>query len=468
MVSKDDIMGELVRTNYWWETGSVRALDLEEYRRNMFTDLVDALEDKEICGIIGARRTGKTTLMYQLIDLLLERGVEPKNIMLFTFDNPLMCEDEGVIEKIVHIHEEIYGITDKRYIFFDEIQYVKDWSRWIKSIYDKNMNIKFVVSGSSGKLIYKNTSESLTGRISFFETDSFSFGEYCCYKGSEGLKSFLEGLDDGNSDPLTVDPYELNLKIKHHEKELKRLFNDYILYGGIPETFDKELSKAHKWLRQDYVGLVFYRDLMELFDIRDTRTLEELFYYIANTHGQRANYSKIGDMLDCRIETVKTYLGYLEIAGLINIIEYYSKSPKRSKRAEKKLFVLDSGVLNAIKGNDKKILTYSAIVGSIVEGIVCSHLVSGKIDILPKNVYYWRSVYEVDFVVKERDGLIPIEVKYKNNVGESDLKGLISFMEKHNIEEGIVITKEKFEETIIDNNKIWYIPVWFFLLKSYG
>ncbi len=359
----------------------------------------------------------------------------------------------------------MYDIEGRRYIFLDEIQYVKDWSRWVKSFYDRNEDIKFVVSGSSGKLIYKNTSESLTGRISFFETSTFSFGEYCKYNGDRDLKKFLTDLDFSRMDLKRIDSKDVKIKVKHYDRELKKLFNDYILYGGIPETFHKEPHKAYKWLKEDYVGLVFYRDLMELFDIRDTRTLEELFYYIANTHGQRANYSKIGDMLDCRVETVKTYLGYLDIASLVNIVEYYSKSPKRSKRAEKKLFVSDSGILNAVRGGGKSILTDRKKIGSIVEGIVCSNIVSERSAVFSKNVFYWRSVYELDFVIKKGDDLIPMEVKYTSKIRDGDLKGLLSFMDKYLVDEGIVLTKESYETKKIDGKRIYFVPVWVFLLK---
>lgn len=457
-------MDELIRANYWWETGRVSDNHLEEYRRDIFPELAKDMWEKQICGIVGARRTGKTTLMYQLIHCLLEDGVEPERILMYSFDNPLMSDDVGIIKKILEVHNEMYHVKGPRYVFLDEIQYVEDWSRWVKSFYDRNEEIKFVVSGSSGKLIYKNTSESLTGRVSFYETNPFSFGEYCKYNGDNDLIKFVEDLS--RRDPGHIYSKDMKIKVKHYQEDLKRLFNDYILYGGIPETFRKEPHITHKWLKEDYVGLVFYRDLMELFDIRDIRTLEELFYYIANTHGQRANYSKIGDMLDCRVETVKTYLGYLEIASLVHIVEHYSKSPKKSKRAEKKLYVSDSGILNAVRGGGKNVLADSKVIGSMVEGIVCSHMVSQRSAVFPKNVFYWRSVHELDFVVKQGNELIPVEVKYTSRIRDGDLKGLLSFMDKYRVEEGIVLTKEDHETKKIHGKKIRYIPVWFFLLRA--
>ncbi len=465
MVLKEDIIKELIRANPWWETGEVREPDLEVYKRDVFPELVEYMDEPEICGIIGARRTGKTTLMYQLVAHLLDSGVKPERVVMFTFDNPLMTEDKEIIMKIIETHEEMYETKKTRYVFLDEIQYVDDWSRWIKARYDRNEGIKFILSGSSGKLIYKNTSESLTGRISFFETDPFSFREYCEFNGTEGLKDLLKSVSISKDDLGYINSTELRSKIEFYGKELRRLFNDYVLYGGIPESFKKNLHKAQKWLKEDYIGLVFYRDLMELFDIRDTRMLEELFYYIAKTNGQRSNYTKIGDMLDSRVETVKTYLGYLEIAGLIRIIEHYSKSPKRSKRAEKKLFISDSGILNAVEGNDKTILTDSKSMGSIIEGVVCTNITSDRLDIFPKNVFYWRSVHELDFVIKENEGLLPIEVKYTSTIDTGDLKGLLSFMKKYDINEGIVLTREKHDVEDIDGNKIYYIPVWIFLLS---
>lgn len=462
MVTKEEIIRELVRTNYWWERKGVDEKDALPYHREIFQELVETLESRLITGIIGARRTGKTTLMYQLIGHLLANNVGPKRILMFTFDNPIMAADREIIPKIIETYREISPAKEKLYVFFDEIQYVNEWSRWLKGYYDKKEKIKFIISGSSGTLIYKETSESLAGRISFYRTHPFTLFEFCAYHSRE-LGEVLKNLKWKAFDTDALFRREVQAKLEFYRPEISSLFSKYLLYGGIPEVFEWDLKTAQKWMKSDYLGLVFYRDLLKLFEVRDVKSLEELFFFAAQAHARRINYSTIASSLNTRIETVKQYLHYLEAVNVIQIITLYSKSIKKKMRAEKKIYISDTGLRNAVLGNGEEALGSGEEVSKMVEGAVASHLINKSSTEFSKEVYYWRSVYEVDFVLDLKKLLLPIEVKYRNDVEARDLKGLLSFMDKFKVGRGIVVTKDILKREKLENKKIDFIPAWLFL-----
>lgn len=462
MATKEEVIRELVRTNYWWERKAVDKKDTAPYHREIFQELAKALESKLVTGIIGARRTGKTTLMFQLIERLLTDKVDPRRILMFAFDNPMMVADEEVVPKIIEAYREINPTKEKVYVFFDEIQYVKEWSRWLKSYYDRKENIKFIVSGSSGTLIYKETSESLAGRISFYRTHPFTFFEFCAYHNKE-LEKVLRNF---RTEDFTIDELlnkEMEAKLEFYRRDILPLFSKYLLYGGIPEVFDWDLKTAQKWMKSDYLGLVFYRDLLKIFEVRDVKSLEELFFFAASAHAQRINYSAIANSLNTRIETVKQYLYYLEAVNVIHIINFYSKSIKKKMRAEKKIYISDTGLRNAVLGSGEEALGSEEELSRMVEGAVASHLVNKFSKEFSKDVYYWRSVYEVDFVLDLKKQVLPIEVKYRSDVNAKDLKGLLSFMEKFKAKRGVVVTKDMLKREEIDSKEIDYIPAWLFL-----
>lgn len=462
MATKEEIIRELVRTNYWWERRVIDEKDVQPYHREIFEELVKELEGNLITGIIGARRTGKTTLMYQLIEHLLINKIEPRRILMFTFDSPIMVADKEIIPKILDTFRELYPTEEKLYVFFDEIQYVPEWSRWLKSHYDRKENLKFVISGSSGTLIYKDTSESLAGRISFYRTHPFTFYEFCAYNKKE-LAEVFQGLrtQDFEMEPLLN--RETQARLEFYRSEFSSLFNRYLLFGGIPEVFNMDLKAAQKWMKSDYLGLVFYRDLLKSFEVRDVKSLEELFFFAAGVHAQRVNYSTIASTLETRIETVKQYLHYLEAVNVLYIINFYSRSIKKQLRAEKKIYIADSGLRNAVLGIKEEALGSEDEVSVMVEGAVAAHLINRFSTEFSKYVYYWRSVYEVDFVVDFENKILPIEVKYRNKMDARDLKGLLGFMEKFGVKRGIVVSKDMLRKEEIDGKEIDFIPARVFL-----
>ena len=171
--------------NFHWRTGFFYNFPK---RRMLFNEVIKELGSKQIVSIIGLRRTGKTTILKQIIDhLIKEEGVKREDILFYSFD-----EEQPKIEDVIHEYEakigkEIIEKREKTYIFLDEIQKLENWQNQIKYYYDNYRNIKFFVSGSSSLFIKRRSQESLAGRIYEFILKPLSFQEFLIFRNKEEL-----------------------------------------------------------------------------------------------------------------------------------------------------------------------------------------------------------------------------------------------------------------------------------------
>ena len=170
--------------NPWWETGEVPKDFLPKKERLLFHQLKSSLKKRYIDVITGLRRTGKTTLMYQLISFLLRSGIKPRNILYFTFD-----ERKKELKDIVREYEEKVlkeRVREKKvFIFLDEIHKLDGWADKLKILYDFNPKAKIIVSGSASLNLMRSARESLAGRCIFHRLNPLSFREFLILKGEK-------------------------------------------------------------------------------------------------------------------------------------------------------------------------------------------------------------------------------------------------------------------------------------------
>jgi len=176
---------EIIIQNLWWKTKSVGGSKLGRLKRTEFSNLLEELEDDKVTCLLGPRRTGKTTMMYDLIDHLLSNGVSEKNILFISFDNPkVRLEMQHDFDSTIWdysntiVKEPIDRLSSKVYIFLDEIHKLDDWGNMLKYWQDLGLNIKFIVSGSSSLRILRGSGESLLGRINFHLILPLDFSEF--------------------------------------------------------------------------------------------------------------------------------------------------------------------------------------------------------------------------------------------------------------------------------------------------
>ena len=453
----------LQEVNEWWRTGAVAPVFLQPNRRSEFDELVSLLNKERITAIIGPRRVGKTTLMYQLIDHLLQGGTRKENILFMSMDDPLITTvvdplkimmDE-YLEKI--IKKPVRDI-ERLYIVIDEIHFLKDWNLWLKRYYDLKYNIKFIVSSSSATHLLKFSKESLVGRITEVKTMPLNFKEFIKLKGKSDL---LEPYAARDMFHLNVD--DLFFELTQFQNEIVLYFNEYLVAGGYPEYFkENDIRIWQDTLISDVIEKTVYRDIAVLYQVKNPQYLEKILIYIAQNNCQPVSFNKIAQALSISTDTIINLIYYLESTYLVGSLPIYSKNVKKQIKSNRKFFIIDSGLRNAllrirdIAGEN---------IGLLVESAIDSNLMATKESMrLPeiRNISYFRDKqkHEVDIILELDGRTVPIEVKYQNHIYNHDLKNLLYFMDIHDLVFGVVVTKNLFEQ----RGDILCIPAWMFLL----
>jgi len=434
----DSLEKSLYFHNPWWTEKRVPPEFLPSFQRPIIKQLNHYLESlQRIIIIKGPRRTGKTTLLYQLAQTLIDKGVNPYNILFLSFDDLNLRQE---LDKIFNLYERIRGKTLKEiqlFCFLDEVHFLKDWSFTVKKYFDKKYPIKFLISSSSASL-FKKSLESLAGRTVEEIILPFTFKEFVLYFLRED-RGFLPFLEEGK-----LTPYENKLQI---------LFKKYLAKGGFPHLLEiEEPSLWQKLLREDVLEKVIYRDLVQLYGVRDPEKLEKTFLYLTNTTGQLLNLSSFSKNIGISRQHLEKYIYYLEQAYLIFLLNRFSPSPAKTIRSSAKLHPIDSGLSNV----------FSTVSNQdfIVESMIARHLLDPAC-----KIFYYRNHFEIDLIVSKQRETIPIEIKNKEKPEKSDFKELISFMKKFNIKRGLLLCRGFHGIEEIEGTKIEIEPFWFWLLK---
>lgn len=438
------------KMNEHWQTNKVQGID-NTIKREKYYSALEYLEKKQILSIIGLRRTGKTTLLKQLISYLIENGINAKSIFYFSFDE-ITARKPEVIEEIIDFYANNIIKNDLRgekvYIFFDEIQYIENWQAILKRYYDLNYNIKFIISGSATLNIAKKSKESLVGRLYEIKLTPLSFNEFLLFR---GVNISNPSFEFDNMEKF----YSENLWQKG---KILSLLNEYLIRGGFPEVVNENTKITHEYIFNSTIEKIIYTDLPLNFPIKNPELLLKILQIIANESSRLFEVQKISNALNVSRNTIVLYLFYLEKAFLISFSYNYSKSMVKMQRTLKKAYINDCGILNTILRYDENVINYPEILGKIIETIAFIHCQSYK-------TFFYRDKQkrEVDLII-EKETLIPIEIKYQTNIYSEDFKNIIYFMEKNNLKKGIIVTKDLLTLKKEKNKEIILIPLWIFLL----
>ena len=438
-MNEQELLREMESQNRWWTEKSIE-LEKGLIERDIYRKINEGINKREVTGIVGLRRVGKTTILKQIIKSLLDSGLDAKRILFLSFDG--FKKSEKILKQVLDIYFRHMlettpdKLVDKVFVFFDEVQKIEEWSEEIKSFYEKGYKIKFYVSGSSSMNILRGSGESLTGRINIHKVFPFSFREF--------LK--LNGVDAGKTDIFKI-------KYPANSEAILALYSKYFRLGGFPELYSLPQQEIKAKLKT-FVDLTFYRDIVNIFEVKRPDVLEGLFFSILKESGNIVNYNNLSNSLNTKFETVKSYIEHLSSSFLISQSRFFSRSRKAIEK-NAKMYVSDHSFSNLAEIEE----------GLKAETIIYNHLrvlvESGEFD----SISYWRDrKNEVDIALTIGKEVVPIEVKYKNQITQADLKGLLKFMDIYKLKEGILVTKDLFEEKQIGEKEILFVPVWLFLL----
>lgn len=444
IVSDEQVIKVLRQYNPWWRTPSAIKEESKPQKRLAYYEVLRMLKHTSIrrfAVLSGVRRVGKTTIMYQIIENLIDEGVSPRNILYVTFDNPILKLIN--VESVLSIYESLYPLEGTRYIFFDEIQYTDNWELWMKVIYDSRKDIRLIATGSASPILEKGSTDSGTGRWSILKIPTMSFYEYC---------KLLE-LDV----PEMPENLQLSKFVNMNNAELGDLmsrfaplqnhFNRYLTIGGFPElVLSDDDAYAQRMLREDVVDKVIKRDVLTLFNIRSPLLMEKLFLYLCMNSTGIFNATTAAKELDnTSVITIESYIETLEMSNLIYLSKPLNVGNKGALKGKPKIFIADAAIRNAVLMIDD-VLSDESELGAMVETAVYKHIVSFYQGNTAQLGYFRKAKdnqKEVDVVVELPRQKILCEVKYRNNSHISVTDAIVELCqdEKSKITNAFLITK---------------------------
>ena len=316
--------------NPWWTKGSIRA----DYKAmgprsylEIFYALVANTHIHRSLILMGPRRVGKTVMIYHTIQRLIEAGVEPKNIIYVSVDTPIyngILLEELMLSAFVS-SEKPFASEEQYFVFFDEVQYLKQWEMSLKTLADAYPNVRFVASGSAAAALKKSSIESGAGRFTDFSLPPLTFYEYVQLRHCENLLRESTLMWNGH-EVHSFEPTDI--------QQLNNVFVDYINYGGYPEVaFNTELqADPGQYIRHDIIDKVLLRDLPSMYGITDVQELNAFFSMIAFHSGAEVSYESLSQNTGVKKETLRKYIQYLEAAFLVKKIRRADDTAKEYRR----------------------------------------------------------------------------------------------------------------------------------------
>ncbi len=402
------------------------------------------IDTKKIISLIGIRRSGKTSILFNIIKKLQSKKKIPKeNIIYINFEDDRLFDATLIeLDDLIKGYYELYPKKrdEKVYFFFDEIQNIKNWELFVRRIYD-TLNIQIYITGSSSKLLSAEIATSLRGRTIVFEIFPFSFKELLLYK-----------------------KIKINLNSSNSLSHIKNSFESYLIDGGFPECVDEDKFIRKKILR-DYMDLIIYKDIIERHSIKNRELLKHLIKYCFTNIGTLLSINKFYNELKSlgfklSKDSLFEYFSFLEEAFTFFRVPIYRNSIEEELRHSKKIYAIDNSLRSLFT------FSFSDDFGKLYENLTYLHLRRNT-----NEIYYYKVKQEVDFLAiinGEKKILINVCYDLSNaKTKKREISGLVEAMTYFNLKESILVTNDEEESIIeIDDYKIYIKPLYLFLLEK--
>lgn len=438
----DSILVRLLRQyNPWWDAAGART-GAPAMRRRAYDETKHIMQRSNLrrfAMLVGPRRVGKTTVMEQLIDELLDNGIAGGQVLYISFDNPIFSA--AGFDRVLQVYEQMHPVLPgkgMRYYFFDEVQGGRDWSLWIKVLYDTRRDIRLVATGSASPVIVKGAADSGVGRWVVVPMPTLSFFEYCTLKGVA-----LSGPLPAWNELATLSASELHALMGRFAA-LQREWNHYLLAGGFPEMIEETaVGEIQRMLRDDVIDKVLKRDIPTLFEVRNPADLEKIFLYLCLHSSNIINFSTMCRELEGITQpTLTRYVEYLRDANLIYMSYPVAHGGKKQLSGQPKVYVADPALRGAVL---MQALPFenATEMGIIAETAVYKHFYQAC---KGAQVGYMRlggrSDKEIDVAVQYPAGKrVLCEVKYKNDSRLARDSGIIAQCRSGNAHMALLATK---------------------------
>jgi len=424
---------------------------LKEFHDSTIPDLIERDHEidfsilhspiKKIITIVGPRRAGKTYFLFQIIKKLLTEGVDITDIIYVDFEDerilPMKPED---LHHILDAYFELYTAKSKPLIFFDEIQNINGWNKFVRRLNDQGLNI--ILTGSNSRMLGHEIATALRGRTLTYEIFPFSFREFL------------------TANEITMERNVMYGKTRHR---INQLYEEYLFSGGYPEItlIEEKVTKGR--ILQDYFNTIFYRDLVERYRIKNSELLRQWLNSLMMNLSSPISFNKMANDFKSRgmkisRATLSSYARYIEDIYFGFFVELYSESVRKRQTNPKKFYLIDQGIHNYLT------LKFTENRGRILENIVFLELRRRGL-----HVFYYKTAggHEVDFLFKDNREWKLIQVCYDLSHIETfsrEKKALVSGLHELGLETGIILTQHEKREEKTKDYTLKIMPVWEWLL----
>lgn len=352
----------------------------------------------KVISIIGPRRAGKTWYLFQLMAGLEELGVKREQCLYLNFEDERL--ELGMnYDEILDAYLELY--PDQQfadlYIFFDEIQELPNWEKYVRRLYD-TVSRKIFLTGSNAKMLSKEIATSLRGRSLSFEIMPLSFYEFLLFN--------------------DIDPDD-RYSTKNRAL-IKKSFNEFLVWGGYPELVNIE-TRFKPEVLQEYFTVMLYRDLVDRYEVRDASVLKYVIKRLISSFTKEFSVNKLyNDMKSRGIkigkDTIYRLIDQIFSIYMLTCVEKYDPSVVKREMSNRKIYLYDNGFASAIN------YAFSSDRGKLLENLVFTSMRRHA-----KEIHFLKNGYECDFIVfpiTEKAMAIQVtEILHRDNL-DREIKGL--------------------------------------------
>ncbi len=379
--------------NRFWSSGTIDA----GIERDCLEPVMRQMDSKEAVVLQGVRRSGKSTLMDQVVRKLLKSGFPPSGILRVNLEEPLLATEYSIelLEQIYRTYRERVMPEGRCVLFLDEVQNIDGWESWVRGR-SETEDMKIFLTGSSARMLSREIGTKLTGRHVSFEIYPLSFREFLRFN----------GIEISSETDYTV-----------RKAVVRNMLSEYMRHGGFPEVVLKKEEPDKLLLLKSYFEDIVFRDVAARHEIRDTSNLMNLAVYLFTNIARKTSVNKLKNNFAISQDKTENYVSAILESYLLFRVKKFSYSLKSVQRSGFKPYAVDTGLRNRVA------FSFSEDFGWLMENLVFLHLKRQG-----EELYFDSNGGETDFVVKRGTKIAKrIQVWYDDaenrTIPQRELKG---------------------------------------------
>jgi len=404
-----------------------------------------SLELEKIQAIIGPRRVGKTSAMLLAIDALKKQKNISEDILYFNFEDERVQFEANQLDLLLQAWRELYPdrTLEHAWFFFDEVQAAPGWERFINRI-NETLSKRIFFTGSNSSVLHTEIKSVMRGRSIAVELLPLSFREYLEFR---DIKPEIYG---------------------ESKSRVIAAFQEFLTNGGYPETVNLPSVSIRTAYLQEYYNSMLLRDIIEYNQLSNYSYLRNLYRQAATTIGKTVSIRRLYNHLKAHqysvgINSVYDAMDMAENAYLFKRISKFDFSDSKREKSDKKIYWLDSGLLNANSAQ------YGQNKGMLMENALFLELYRRFGNIYNQNIFYYSdNTVECDFIIyAEGIATLPIQVSWSLTdlpTRQRELRGLLKACEFCQAKEGWIITSDEEDEFDFEGIHVLVKPAWKWML----